>query len=142
MPTRWSSFASHPRTTASHGRCSMRWSRTPSGIYKLLISLIGSSILFQVSHARHEIPIYCQCYIFHISDPIFTKFTVYNIMYENKVTCDIISNFYDCKYVNPILAYTHLNVISRKSRGIYSSCTGHVHFNEHCSDRQYFKLIQ
>ena len=62
MPTRWSSFASHPRTTASHGRCSMRWSRTPNAIYKLLISLIGSSILFQVSllrvHTRHEILMY------------------------------------------------------------------------------------
>ena len=101
LPTRWSSFASRPRTTASHGRCSMRWSQTPSAIYKLLISLIGSSILFQVSDTRHEIPIYCQCYIFHISDP---KFTVYYIMYENNVTCDKIRNFHDCKYVNQVLA--------------------------------------
>ena len=130
ISTRWSSFASRPRTTASHGRCSMRWSRTLNAIYKLLISLIGSSILFQVSllraHTRHEILIFYQCYIFRISDPIFTKFTVYYIMYENKVTCDMIRNFHDRKYVNPILAYTHLNVISRKSHGTYSSCTGHV----------------
>ena len=57
------------------------------------------------------------CHISKTTHPILTKFAPFLIssLYEKKVTCEIISNSFECNHGNRIIAYIWLEVNVRIS---------------------------